>query len=298
MSTINPTNINGNFPIPGRDNDSQGFRDNFSNTKTNFERAKEEIEQLEQRAILKSPLPGTELDNNLNGQVLRNLQLLQSSHTVVTDIPRDGTVTLDFNTGSFFVVGVSNDGTVDDIAIEITGDFPIGATAFRLRVYVSDAAHNMALPTNVAVEPGALPGFADGVVYFAAPGMYDFEFVTLNRGGSFTVRDLTRARTNWSLLQYQQLLDPVTAAITLDHSLTSVSCATDAAATLGDGYDGQVKFIACPALSGGVFEVSVESAAWTGAAGTITFDTVGQGCTLVFVDGLWTCVGNNGATFA
>jgi hypothetical protein len=32
-SLVNPFNINGNYPIAGQDNDSQGFRDNFTNIK-------------------------------------------------------------------------------------------------------------------------------------------------------------------------------------------------------------------------------------------------------------------------
>ena len=35
-SNINANNIDGTFPIAGQDNDSQGFRDNFTNVKTNL----------------------------------------------------------------------------------------------------------------------------------------------------------------------------------------------------------------------------------------------------------------------
>jgi len=46
MSTIDPTTIDVNYPIPGQDNDSQGFRDNFFNTRRNFEFAATELDQL------------------------------------------------------------------------------------------------------------------------------------------------------------------------------------------------------------------------------------------------------------
>ena len=36
-SAINPNNIDSAYPVAGQDNDSQGFRDNFTNIKTNFE---------------------------------------------------------------------------------------------------------------------------------------------------------------------------------------------------------------------------------------------------------------------
>ena len=33
-SNINPNNVDTTYPIAGQDNDSQGFRDNFTNIKT------------------------------------------------------------------------------------------------------------------------------------------------------------------------------------------------------------------------------------------------------------------------
>jgi hypothetical protein len=46
-SNINPTNINITYPIAGQDNDTQGFRDNFSNIKNNFLVAQKEITALQ-----------------------------------------------------------------------------------------------------------------------------------------------------------------------------------------------------------------------------------------------------------
>ena len=46
-SNINDTGVNADFPVAGQDNDSQGFRDNFSIVKSNFVAAKAEIESLQ-----------------------------------------------------------------------------------------------------------------------------------------------------------------------------------------------------------------------------------------------------------
>jgi hypothetical protein len=62
-SAINPNNIDGAYPVAGQDNNSQGFRDNFTNTKTNFEYAASEITDLQNKAILKSALSGSTLNN-------------------------------------------------------------------------------------------------------------------------------------------------------------------------------------------------------------------------------------------
>ena len=65
-SSINPNNINGAYPVAGQDNDSQGFRDNFTNIKTNFDYASAEITDLQSKVVLKAALTGTTLNNNMN----------------------------------------------------------------------------------------------------------------------------------------------------------------------------------------------------------------------------------------
>ena len=45
-SNINPDNIDGTYPIERVNNDSQGFRTNFTNTSSNFTITKAEIEDL------------------------------------------------------------------------------------------------------------------------------------------------------------------------------------------------------------------------------------------------------------
>lgn len=64
-SDIVPGNIDGTFPIAGIDNDTQGFRTNFTNTATNFTEAKSEIEDLQTKAILKAPLTGESVTDNV-----------------------------------------------------------------------------------------------------------------------------------------------------------------------------------------------------------------------------------------
>jgi hypothetical protein len=50
-SLINTTELDTEFPVPGQDNDSQGFRDNFTNIKTNLDTAKTEIETLQNTTV-------------------------------------------------------------------------------------------------------------------------------------------------------------------------------------------------------------------------------------------------------
>ena len=70
-SAINPNDIDGTYPVAGQDNNSQGFRDNFTNTKTNFQYAANEITDLQNKVVLKAALTGTTLDNDMAGNPVR-----------------------------------------------------------------------------------------------------------------------------------------------------------------------------------------------------------------------------------
>ncbi len=65
-SQIDNSNIDNTFPEAGKDNDSQGFRDNFSAIKTNLAYAKTEIEDLQNNVVR------TDQDNDLGGKNLSN----------------------------------------------------------------------------------------------------------------------------------------------------------------------------------------------------------------------------------
>ena len=67
-------------------------------------------------------------------------------------------------------------------------------------------------------------------------------------------------------------------------------------ATLAAGTAGQIKTFMM-AGDGGDMVITVTNPAW-GGAGTMTFSSVGQGCTLQYINSKWFCIGNNGVTFA
>ena len=80
-SDINPNLIDGAYPVAGQDNNSQGFRDNFTNTRTNFQYAEDEINDLQAKVILKEALTGTTLDNNMNDSLLYAAKIQDFSAT-------------------------------------------------------------------------------------------------------------------------------------------------------------------------------------------------------------------------
>ena len=73
-SQINFSSINSSYPVPGIDNDSQGFRDNFSAISNALSVAKTELTALQTNAVIKSTLSGTPatVNNNLLGSTISN----------------------------------------------------------------------------------------------------------------------------------------------------------------------------------------------------------------------------------
>ena len=70
-SAITTTNIDGAFPIAGQDNNSQGFRDNFTNIKTGLNTAKSEITDLQTNTAKLNA------NNNFNGNMIENAEINQ-----------------------------------------------------------------------------------------------------------------------------------------------------------------------------------------------------------------------------
>lgn len=69
-------------------------------------------------------------------------------------------------------------------------------------------------------------------------------------------------------------------------------------ATLAAGTAGQIKTFAMYG-DGGDMVITVTNAGWkSSGTGTMTFNTIGQACTLQYINNKWFCIGNNGVTFA
>jgi hypothetical protein len=69
-------------------------------------------------------------------------------------------------------------------------------------------------------------------------------------------------------------------------------------ATLAAGTAGQIKTFMMVA-DGGDMVITVTNAGWkSSGTGTITFNDIGDGCTLQYMNSKWYCIGQNGVTFA
>ena len=290
-SAINPNNIDGAYPVAGQDNNSQGFRDNFTNTATNFQYAADEISDLQAKAVLKAALTGTTLNNDMGGSVLSNAQLQDMSETVVALGTVSGTNTINYALGSFQTL------TTNGAVALAFSNFPPAATAgtVRVQVTVASVAHTLVLPAAVTVNALGIQGLntSTGVISFAATGVYTFEFTTANGGTTITVVEV-----NKQIQPFNNSAEDLTSTAAANLALTTsyFSTVTSETATLAAGVNGQIKTFAMYLASGNMV-ITVTNAGW-GGAGTMTFTTTGQACTLQYINGKWFCIGNNGVAFA
>lgn len=294
-SNINPNNINGAYPVAGQDNDSQGFRDNFTNTKTNFAFASAEITDLQAKAVLKSALTGTTLDNNMNNSVLSNAQLINIS-TPKRDL---GTITsgeLNFGSSSYYVFTAGG-----SVTLSLTNFPPSGQMGtLRFQATINNLNYTLIFPSAVSIGTNNLQGWSSNTITFYKTGVYEFEIETSDGGSSFTIYDLNRNRDPILLPSSENLTFTGTVGSpSLNTSSTYFTTTGACTGTLADGAEGQIKSIVTRNVDAGNYVLTVTNAGWRSAGtGTITFDTVGDSVLLQFINGKWYAVGQNGVAFA
>lgn len=292
-SQINPNDIDGAYPVAGQDNDSQGFRDNFTNTSTNFQYAADEITDLQNNAVLKAALTGTTLDNDMNGSLLYNFEASQVAGVVNPLGTTSGTVTLDWTNGSYQTLTTSG-----SVVLGFT-NFPASgvSASIVLRITVTSTGYTLTLPGAVSIGTSNLQGYASNVITFSTTGTYIFEFTTVNGGAAISVVDLIRNRDPIYLPSSEDLAASAGASLNVTTSYFSTSAAETA--TLAAGYTGQIKVFSAVDVTAGDMVITVSNAGWkSSGTGTITFNARGECCTLQYTNSKWFCIGNNGATFA
>jgi len=187
-SQINPNNIDGNYPVAGQPNNTQGFRDNFTNIKTNFQYAETEIDDLQSKVVLKSALTGTTLDNNMLDNLLYAVELNDVGYTYLPLTATAGSIAIDYSAAA--VQKITTSGSV---SLSFT-NWPTTGVAGQVRVIitVSSVAHTLTLPSAVSLGTSGLQGYASNVITFGATGTYAFDFSTQDGGATITIVDLNR----------------------------------------------------------------------------------------------------------
>ena len=194
MSNINPQNIDGTYPIAGQDNNSQGFRDNFTNTVNNFTFAAAELTDLQTYALLAAPLGSvgqttTEQNNTINYTIISEPQFKKVVETTkfVGNTSSGGSFEVDWSQGHFQTVGVTSTATMSFASTWPTSDL---YTRLRLQV-TSYGTTAITLPAEVSQNVNNIQGVSAGVLTVGA-GVYQFEFATSNQGATVSIVDMWR----------------------------------------------------------------------------------------------------------
>jgi hypothetical protein len=180
-SNIVPGNINGDYPVAGQDNSSQGFRDNFTGIRNNFTEAKTEIEELQ------SNKANLNASNNFSGNTVSNAVLKDNSETVYNHgTVSSGTMTLNHENGHYQTATITTDTTFSFI------NFPSNSLGrIILDLTINSGANDLVFPSalikadNVTGSAGSsdtiTPGFTGRVLY---------EFMSSNGGTTVLMHQL------------------------------------------------------------------------------------------------------------
>lgn len=105
-SNISTANIDTTLPVAGQDNDSQGFRDNFSQVKTQLDTASTEITTIQTNQAV------TNADTDFNGHDQSEVVLKDWGQKIVAKGTTSGSVACDFEDGNVVTVTTSGDITL------------------------------------------------------------------------------------------------------------------------------------------------------------------------------------------
>jgi hypothetical protein len=295
-SAINPNNIDGTYPVAGQDNNSQGFRDNFTNIKTNFQYAEDEITDLQNNVILKSALSGTTLNNNMNGSVLSNATLQDMGYKALALVQSATAVNIDYAAGTYQTLT-----PIQPVDLAFS-NWPTSGIAGEvyLQLTITNTAYTLTLPSAVSVGLTGIQGISGQVITFAATGTYNFRFTSVNGGTTVTVYDLNRPLSYYTNPLRLDILESYVANgnISLTTTTSIIGLSTDLTGNLLAGSSGQVKILAYGNASAGNALINVVNAGWKSTGnGTANLSAVGSAATFQYIGSKWYCVGNNGVTF-
>jgi outer membrane murein-binding lipoprotein Lpp len=161
-SNITLTGYNEAYPVAGQDNDSQGFRTNFSVTKAGLETASTEI------TTLQSSTAKLNADNDFNGSKIQEAEMQANTETVYAN----------------GAVGTSQNIT-GDVTLTIA-DLPVSGKLGKMRLEIT--ANDVARTVIFAGEGGATmktdANFPDPFIVTSSSNPMIIDFWTTNGGTS------------------------------------------------------------------------------------------------------------------
>lgn len=146
MSTINTNGVDVNYPVPGINNNSQGFRNNFASIKNNLNTAATEISDLQNKVVVKAALDNTVVNNDMNGTLMSNM-LTRSFRSTTYNLGNAliGTVRIDVSKGD-----VQYGTITGDTILQFVGWSPTGTRSnVELQLAVANSAAVVSFPAEI-----------------------------------------------------------------------------------------------------------------------------------------------------
>ena len=148
MSNINTNGIDVNYPTPGINNNSQGFRDNFASIKTNVTTAGVEITDLQNKVVVKSALANTSVNNDMAGTMISNtLTRGFRASTFNLGNALSGTILVDVSMGD-----VQYGTIAGNTSLTFTGWTTDGRNSVDLELAVSNASAFLSFPSAISSD--------------------------------------------------------------------------------------------------------------------------------------------------
>jgi hypothetical protein len=281
MSNINPQNIDGTYPIAGQDNNSQGFRDNFTNTINNFTFAAAELNDLQQNALLKAALgsvgqTGTPT-NDMNYAFLTHAQLKGTVETKnnIGTISSGSSFEVDWETGHFQTVSITTTAGMTFV------NWPSSSSVWsRLRLQITSTTLSNLTISGTYIENLQNIQGASGNVLTLNTGVYQFDFSSLDAGAHVWIEDALR--------NYDAAIDFTTL------NTTTVNATGNVLAT-GLSVFGNTRIGLAGAVSG-QFHSVVGNITQTSSGGAVYFNTTGNVSAAAVVAGAVTSTGTINTT--
>ena len=196
MSTINTNGINVNYPVPGVNNNSQGFRDNFAAIRTNLNTAGTEITDLQNKVVVKSALANSTVNNDMANTLISNA-LTRSFRASTYNLGNalSGVVSVNVSLGDVQYGTIAANTT-----IQFTGWSPTSTQSnVQLQLAVSNNLAVLSFPSQVTDGVTTLANYANiantnTVTVPYGVTQLDYRFSTLDCGNTITVEPFNNAR--------------------------------------------------------------------------------------------------------
>lgn len=208
MSAINTGSIDVNYPTPGVNNSSQGFRNNFAGIKTNLDTAGSEITDLQGKAVLKSALAGLTLNNDMAGTQISNA-LTQGFRQTTYNLGNNlnGSITVNLNNGDLQYGTLTG-----NLSLGFSGWAPSGTfSKIELLLTSPTPAYQILLPSNAIIGVSTLETYTisgpsgyltvlGGSLGLESPSVLHLVFSTKDCGTTVEVECLNRPRRSTRLV--------------------------------------------------------------------------------------------------